>query len=68
MKLEISENADWTGLYVGMLIWTFDDLFLCFFGQVHRLIVVDDEQRMSGVVSLPDILNYLLLKQFGEFF
>uniref|UniRef100_A0A8W8MAW3 CBS domain-containing protein n=1 Tax=Magallana gigas TaxID=29159 RepID=A0A8W8MAW3_MAGGI len=32
---------------------------------VHRLIVVDDEQRMFGVVSLSDILNYLILKPFA---
>lgn len=35
--------------------------------EVHRLIVVDDEQRMFGVVSLSDILNYLILKPFGDF-
>ncbi|XP_078321903.1 5'-AMP-activated protein kinase subunit gamma-1-like isoform X4 [Crassostrea virginica] len=35
--------------------------------EVHRLIVVDDQQRMFGVVSLSDILNYLILKPFGDF-
>lgn len=35
--------------------------------EVHRLIVVDEEQRMFGVVSLSDILNYLILKPFGDF-
>lgn len=35
--------------------------------EVHRLIVVDDEQKMFGVVSLSDILNYLILKPFGDF-
>ena len=29
--------------------------------------MVDDQQRMFGVVSLSDILNYLILKPFGEY-
>ncbi|XP_061179905.1 5'-AMP-activated protein kinase subunit gamma-2-like isoform X2 [Saccostrea echinata] len=35
--------------------------------EVHRLIVVDDEKKMFGVVSLSDILNFLVLKPFGDF-
>lgn len=34
--------------------------------QVHRLIVVDEGQKMYGVVSLSDILNFLVLKPFGK--
>ncbi|KAH8171015.1 CBS domain-containing protein [Sarocladium implicatum] len=32
--------------------------------RVHRLIVVDDENRLKGVISLSDILKYVLL--YGE--
>lgn len=32
--------------------------------RVHRLIVVDDENKLRGVISLSDILKYVLL--FGE--
>ena len=32
--------------------------------RVHRLIVVDDDNRLKGVISLSDILKYVLL--FGE--
>ena len=32
--------------------------------RVHRLIVVDDDSRLKGVISLSDILKYVLL--FGE--
>ena len=46
----------------------FNDLFLF---QVHRLVIVDAEDRVSGVVSLSDILTYLVLRlegKQGEFF
>ncbi|KAM7201734.1 nuclear protein SNF4 [Naviculisporaceae sp. PSN 640] len=32
--------------------------------RVHRLIVVDDESRLKGIISLSDILKYVLL--YGE--
>lgn len=32
--------------------------------RVHRLIVVDDENRLKGIISLSDILKYVLL--YGE--
>ncbi|KAK3378205.1 hypothetical protein B0H63DRAFT_502608 [Podospora didyma] len=32
--------------------------------RVHRLIVVDDDSRLKGIISLSDILKYVLL--FGE--
>ncbi|XP_056007020.1 5'-AMP-activated protein kinase subunit gamma-2-like isoform X4 [Ostrea edulis] len=35
--------------------------------EVHRLIVVDEGQKMYGVVSLSDILNFLVLKPFGDY-
>jgi len=32
--------------------------------RVHRLVVIDDENRLKGVISLSDILKYVLL--YGE--
>ena len=30
--------------------------------QVHRLVVVDNERRVVGILSLSDILSYLVLR------
>lgn len=35
-------------------------------GRVHRLIVVDGENRLKGMVTLSDILHYLLLEGEGD--
>jgi 5'-AMP-activated protein kinase regulatory gamma subunit len=34
--------------------------------EVHRLVVVDDDNRVMGVVSLSDILSYLVLRPVDE--
>jgi len=34
--------------------------------EVHRLVVVDDDNRVIGVVSLSDILSFLVLKPMGD--
>ena len=34
--------------------------------EVHRLVVVDDENKVTGVISLSDILNYLVLRPGGK--
>lgn len=34
--------------------------------EVHRLVVVDDENKVTGVISLSDILNYLVLRPGGD--
>lgn len=31
--------------------------------EVHRLVIVDDENRVIGIVSLSDILTYIVLQQ-----
>ena len=36
--------------------------------EVHRLVVVNDENKVVGVISLSDILNYLVLRPGGEVF
>lgn len=35
-------------------------LFIYIVVQVHRLIIVDKNNKLDGVVSLSDILNYLV--------
>ena len=34
--------------------------------QVHRLVIVDEEQRCAGIVSLSDILSYIVLRPAGD--
>lgn len=35
--------------------------------EVHRLVVVDNDDKVCGVVSLSDILSYLVLRPSGKF-
>jgi len=34
--------------------------------EVHRLVVVDDDNKVTGVISLSDILTYLVLRPGGD--
>lgn len=34
--------------------------------EVHRLVVVDDDEHVVGIVSLSDILTFLVLKPLGK--
>ncbi|KAI0215520.1 5'-AMP-activated protein kinase subunit gamma-2 [Lamellibrachia satsuma] len=34
--------------------------------EVHRLVVVDDDERVTGVVSLSDILSYIVLRPVSD--
>ena len=34
--------------------------------EVHRLVIVDDDNKVCGVVSLSDILSYLVLRPTGK--
>ncbi|KAF7281465.1 hypothetical protein GWI33_004712, partial [Rhynchophorus ferrugineus] len=34
--------------------------------EVHRLVVVDDEDKVTGIISLSDLLLYLVLRPCGE--
>lgn len=34
--------------------------------EVHRLVIVDDDDKVAGMISLSDILAYLVLRPFGE--
>ena len=34
--------------------------------QVHRLVVVDDDEKVVGVVSLSDILSYIVLRPVSD--
>ena len=35
--------------------------------EVHRLVVADDENRVVGIVSLSDILQYIILRPCGKY-
>jgi len=39
------------------------EVFLWLLVQVHRLVIVDDVQHVVGVVSLSDILKFLVLNK-----
>lgn len=51
------------------MFWNFSH-FVCFNGhlgwQVHRLVIVDKDNRCIGVLSLSDILKFLVLRPLGE--
>lgn len=34
--------------------------------EVHRLVIVDDDNKVEGMISLSDILFYLVLKPCGK--
>ena len=34
--------------------------------EVHRLVIVDDEDKVAGMISLSDILAYLVLRPCGK--
>ena len=34
--------------------------------EVHRLVIVDDQKKVCGVVSLSDILSFLVLRPSGK--
>lgn len=34
--------------------------------EVHRLVIVDEEDHVRGIISLSDLLNYLILKPMGS--
>ena len=36
--------------------------------EVHRLVVVNDDNKVVGVISLSDILNYLVLRPGGKLY
>jgi 5'-AMP-activated protein kinase regulatory gamma subunit len=36
------------------------------FWQVHRLVVVDEEDKVIGIISLSDLLLYLVLRPCGK--
>lgn len=34
--------------------------------EVHRLVIVDEEDHVVGIISLSDLLNHLILKPMGN--
>lgn len=41
-------------------------IYKVFFLQVHRLVVVDEQDKVIGIISLSDLLMYLVLRPTGE--
>jgi len=39
-------------------------LMMC---QVHRLVVIDDDGRIEGILSLSDLLHFIILKPGSKF-
>jgi len=39
-------------------------VWLC---QVHRLVVIDDDGRIQGILSLSDLLHFIILKPSSKF-
>lgn len=60
----LSKRADdFAGIYTCSMDDRLDTIFdVLRKSRVHRLIVVDDESRLKGVISLSDILKYILLE------
>lgn len=42
------------------------DITIVFHLQVHRLVVVDEEDKVIGIISLSDLLLYLVLRPCGK--
>lgn len=56
--------------FEGVLKCTLDDTLMAVMerivkAEVHRLVVVDDEDHVVGIISLSDILSFLVLKPLG---
>ena len=53
---------DYPGIYTCSMQDGLDTIFETIRkSRVHRLIVIDDHQRLQGILSLGDILEYILL-------
>lgn len=54
---------DFPGIYTCSLLDRLDTIFDTIRkSRVHRLVVIDDAYRLKGVLTLSDILEYILLE------
>jgi len=47
-----------------LLVIGCDVLLYC---QVHRLVIVDEDRRIQGILSLSDLLHFIILKPSSTF-
>ena len=66
MNEERYHTVLWAQDFAGIYTCSEDDRLDSIFdtirkSRVHRLVVIDEEQHLKGVISLSDILQYVLL-------
>ena len=60
-------SEDFPGIYTCSIDDRLDAIFDTIRrSRVHRLIVIDEDNRLTGIISLSDILEYILLEGEGE--
>lgn len=57
------EQQDFAGIYTCSMHDRLDTIFDTIRkSRVHRLVVIDDQNKLKGVLTLSDILEYVLLE------
>ena len=57
------ENQDFAGIYTCTLHDRLDSIFTTLrISRVHRFVVIDEQSKLQGVLTLGDILEYILLE------
>lgn len=60
-------SEDFPGIYTCSIDDRLDAIFDTIRrSRVHRLIVIEEDNRLAGIISLSDILEYVLLEGEGE--
>jgi 5'-AMP-activated protein kinase, regulatory gamma subunit len=63
IELDLIILQDYPGIYTCSLDDGLDTIFDTIRkSRVHRIVIVDDQNRLEGVLSLSDILQYILLE------
>ncbi|KAK7530695.1 uncharacterized protein J3D65DRAFT_561120 [Phyllosticta citribraziliensis] len=63
----LKRNDDFPGIYTCSMYDRLDTIFDTIRkSRVHRLVVIDEANRLKGVLTLSDILEYVLLEGEGE--
>ena len=63
----LTKSQDFPGIYTCYIDDRLDTIFDTIRkSRVHRLVVVDDDNRLIGLLTLSDILEYILLEGEGD--
>lgn len=66
-EIELTAMQDFPGIYTCSIDDRLDTIFDTIKkSRVHRLVVVDEENRLVGILTLSDILEYILLEGEGD--